>query len=204
MLQDLEARGNAKALPVAYETVAFMSDPLRLPAVESPEAWIKNNVLARWEVAGTPQRGAKARGPRRSTLGKKFFDAFQVGKFVRHEFNPRETFPDEQRWAFAPKISHFAGGARNLVLVEPLVLSRGSYKDDVKTVVADLSPYRAARSESERIWTVAMFLPEAGVDSRREEARSGIAKFVDEVVDAHRIDELDGLFERLFEAANAA
>lgn len=206
MLDDLVSLTDASRLPVAYETVALLDRPMRLPEVPQPEQWIRENLLlGKIELNHLEKAPQKHIGPRRGTLGRRFFASYRMNHVVRNDFNPRLTFPDPERWVAVPNVTHYAGGAKRVVLVEPLDLRRRVFLEDATKIARSFAMYRQARVSETVVHTVAMILPHADEDAdKRGQVVSAVENFVDEVIDVTFDDDRDKLFRDLHEAAKAS
>lgn len=203
-LDDVSGVDDLSSMPTAYETVGRIEEPVILPRVENPEEWLKKFVLlARYGYGEERASYGTVRGPRRSTLGKRFFSQYQMDEIVQHDFKPTRVFDDDEKWSFAPSVAHYAGGSRSLVLVEPLDLRRESYMEDAKKAARDLCVYRNMQPKQESIWTVAMILPCHGFELRRGEVAEHLSHYVDQSVDVVREKERKLLFDALHEAAKS-
>lgn len=180
----LDSIEGADVLPPAFGPYTSLSEPRAVPAGAEPVAWLER-LFAR-DPVGVDDR--EIRGPHRSSIGHRFFETWHVGKYVRKTFHAAS---DWDGWlaphaAGLEQVSHWVAGSRELVLMEPIVPTRGQFDKDLKEVVTRFMAYRWAfdqASAGEREGRLLAYVTAGGPERRRQQVIEALRGCASEVVD---------------------
>ncbi len=171
-----------QGVPPSISPMASIGPTQPVPAgVSDPLLWVQSFVLPRHirDPEDQPQRAPA--GPRRETVGYKFFEQWKVHPFVKKHFKP-ESLPGVLPKA-ATDIAHFVSGQNEILLMEPLIPSRSTFEDDLRHTseqfLAWRQLFRQARTSRQPSFIAYVF---GGPDAASAEAKRVLSQSAAEVV----------------------
>lgn len=181
----LDGVRRADALPPVFGPYATLSEAVAVPdAVDDPMGWVDallNPARPQEPRAATPRR------TQRAAFGFRFFETWRVARYVRKTFRPHTDGGARlgKHAAGLPELSHWVGGAAELLLMEPVVPSRPQFEADLKCVAQRIGAYRYAieGAESARGTRVLAYVTAGGHPDQRAAARETLAPFAHAVID---------------------
>jgi hypothetical protein len=148
ILEDLAHATRFDRLPSSIGPHAFLDQPYEVPRnVKDPLAWI-NTCLFPHEIRSRHER--EPRAPKRATWGYRFLQSYKVSQYVKKTFRPGEDAGGYLARATVLKpIAHYVEGRSDLLLMEPVVLRRPKWQEDVSLIATNFGAYKTAiRGES--------------------------------------------------------
>ena len=192
ILQTLEHSPRFDQLPIAVGPSVAMMEPDTVPSeVTNVADWLTSHILPRKTAEDAGTRHPQA--PRRSALGYSYFKSRKVDAWVKHNFRAnvelRDMLPPEQATItrIVDNVSHWVDGSDEVLLMEPLSLTRKSFKKDVREVARNFLAYRHFLDDvpqSRKVSLVAYILP-SHHDEAREQAMDTLTPCAHRVLDLH-------------------
>ena len=191
VLEFLDASPTFDQLPNTVGPLVAMAEPMQVPdAIRDPAKWLSKVLPTRAKGEAGRERDAN-----RSTSGYRFFESRNINHYVRKQFRIsahwkslaiRKNNDDILASAASTdSISHWVEGSKKVLLMEPLIPSRRSFKDDVRDVARNFSAYRYHLEKlqpKKDIILVAYLLPFRD-GARRQEAASRLHDVAHKIVD---------------------
>lgn len=195
----LDSISAANQLPSVFGPTTTLAEPAPVPSgVADPHAWV--------EAMLNPPRPASRKEPvpqgaHRASLGFRFFETWQVARYVRKTFRPDS---DGGRWldrhaAGLPVLSHWVEGRDEVLLMEPVVPTRPQFEQDVQDLAVKLCAYRYALEQAEdgHRGALVVYLTAGGHPDQRAEAQATLAPFAHTVVDTDDAAQRTSFVERI-------
>lgn len=198
-------------LPSSVGPFATMADPMPVPeGVRDPARWLGSHVLPTVASDGV----AREREPGRSNVGYRFFESWNIQDHVKKRFKLKEHWNtlfagrhgDPSSVISTGPISHWVEGSQRILLMEPLIPGRHSFRRDLQEVAKNFSAYRfhLERLQSKKEISLVTYLMRSQDRRQRDEARESLHDIAHEVVDLsepraekHFVDEVRAVGESL-------
>lgn len=163
----LAAHGDFETLPFSLGPHFRLSEQVYpLPVnIANPEQWIQKLLYQ-----GSGQDRVE-RGMQRSTEGMLFFKTWGVDNLVSKRFTVQGKKTVSDTYGLLKPITHYVGNERELLLMEPLSVTKLDWETDARTIVTSFLAYKQALSTVEHGWEsvsyVSYVLPGGTADDRR-------------------------------------
>ena len=172
-------------LPISIGPQAILDEkPREIPhGVKDPVHWIESRLYVTPKLS--KHEDSDHRGPNRATWGYRFFETYNVAKYVKKTFKPGQDAGQFLSAASALKpISHYVQGEREILLMEPIALRKASWKDDVSHIANAFGAYKTAlrHTHSDRKAHLAAYVLSGGSDSDVQTIFRELAPFADDVI----------------------
>jgi len=167
--EELRSAESLRTLPNSIGPHVTLSGVHVLPeGLEDPVAWVKRHILPEYRTSDSETLSENpSPGPRRQTLGMRFFQQWRVGQYVNLRFST-SMLRDWPKKA-ADEISHYVKGSDELLLMEPILVAKGNVEDDLSEVskrFLEWSGVRSMRSELINARLIAYVFPGAPADTQ--------------------------------------
>ncbi len=187
ILADIEQRPDFGRLPPSAGPQAFAGEPREVPAVADARRWVDRAVFGLApDVTSSERVEQHAPHPHRATMGFQFLEKFRVAKFVRKTFQPGKDEGGFLAEANAlGTISQYVAGRTELLLMEPILPRRESWKADATSVARSFGAYKTVlrgHPAGRKARLVAYVVP-GGSQERRTEIEGLLKPFADQIVD---------------------
>lgn len=179
----LDSIESADTLPPAFGPYATLSERRSVPPDRDAVEWVEHLFARPTTIPGDVEH----RGPNRASIGFRFFDTWHVGKYVSKTFHAASDWSGwlAGRPGLRP-VSHWVGGHRELLLLEPIVPARPQLDADLDDVAARFMAYGWALTEvgdRTRECQMLAYVTAGGSPRQREKAFDTLARGPLRVVD---------------------
>lgn len=191
MIVEAVARSpDLQRLPAEAGPQAALSDSTPVPSsVSDPARWLAEHVLPGKPHASLAE---KEYSTRREVYGRRFFEQYQVWKWVGRRLNPR-ALSETVSPLSAGEITHYVQGKDELLLLEPVVATRPNFEKDIAEISQLFLAWRQLLSETPqtpRARLIAYAIP-LGMRERVAAVRDVLEQHRFEVVDVDAASERD-------------
>lgn len=181
----LDAVRSTARLPSFFGPYATLDEPHQIPpGVDDAIAWVET-MLSRSEPSGGRIR--EPRRSNRSTLGYRFFETWQVDRYVRKTFKPDRDWGGwlSRHRTGLPQIAHWVEGHDQALLMEPVIPNRHQFEQDLRDIATKFAAYQFALSQNEngRTGSLIAYITGVGHPDQRIEAKETLGAFANMVVD---------------------
>lgn len=176
------------------------------PAVRNPVAWVRDNILPRQSDDEDGDAADATPEPRRATEGFALLARLKVANHVHRTFRPR------QRWANASEehlsglgsVSQYVEGDE-LLLMEPIVVSRPSFEKDVERISGHFMAYMFALEKllHDRKTRLVAYVLKGGSEAARQGALRNIRDKAHMTLDMGLDSDQQGLAEFIRKTATS-
>jgi len=129
-------------LPTGFGPYVYLDEPRLAPAIELSGvlAWLEALMERRVD---DPASSTLGRRPKRSVLGRRFFETWRVSHWVADRFDPATSWDGwlAEEATGLEATTHWTGGKARLLLMEPVVPDRPSFEEDLKAIATRASAY---------------------------------------------------------------
>jgi len=145
ILEDLTMVTGFDRLPPSIGPHALLDQAYDVPdGVRDVATWL-TNLLEGLAPAARAEAPEHHHSPQRSSLGYRFLENNRVAQYVRKTFSPDEDFGGVLSSAKTlGSISHYVPGNHDLLLMEPLIVSRPQLREDIRDVAKMFGAYKTA------------------------------------------------------------
>lgn len=203
VLEGLGELASFERLPVALGPQALLDDAREVPRGVDAQAWLEDALL---RVAPRQPAASNHSGQNRATYGYRFFENWNVQRWVHKTFHPGQSIPGLLVKARPlDAISHYVVGRDEVLLMEPIVPTRAEAKRSEKEGATLFGAYKTAMTpeDSGKAKLVAYVLAD-GAEADRREIKAMLADWADEVFDTTSAPTRDRLVERVRSVGRSA
>lgn len=190
-----------EGVPKGFEDILY-----REPAQPVPMGWRADEI--REYLWGAAPQEHEPRGQIARTLGRAFFEARHVGKYVRENLDPNSDLGGRYRAAAAGgRVPQYVHGAKQLVVLEPIIADGSAVKvaESIKRLAVWQRAVQKHREEWPQVTLVAYALErDDGHPAIKRGQFDAVREFADAAYDTRDEVEASSLVQRVREAALAA